>query len=95
MLAIIAHFRSPSTALTIRNLPDAVHRALHARAAHHGRSTEAEARDILEKAVKPVERVRLGDALAGLRRELGLTEEDHEAFVRMRERTPAEPLKLD
>ena len=95
MLAKIAHSRSPPTSLTIRNLPDALQRAPHARAARHGRRTEAEARDALEKAVKPVERVRLGDALAGLRRELGLTEQDFAALGRMRGRTPAEPLKLD
>ena len=31
--------------LTIRNVPDDVHRALRVRAARHGRSTEAEVRD--------------------------------------------------
>jgi len=31
--------------LTVRNLPDDVHRALRVRAAHNGRSTEAEIRD--------------------------------------------------
>lgn len=46
------------------NLPDEVHRALRVRAARHGRSAEAEIRDILERAVKPAKRVRLGDALA-------------------------------
>jgi plasmid stability protein len=33
--------------LSIRNLPDDVHRALRVRAAGHGRSMEAEAREIL------------------------------------------------
>jgi plasmid stability protein len=33
--------------LTMRNLPDEVHRALRLRAARHGRSTEAEVRAIL------------------------------------------------
>ncbi|MFN7352325.1 MAG: FitA-like ribbon-helix-helix domain-containing protein, partial [Burkholderiales bacterium] len=32
--------------LTVRNLPDDVHRALRVRAAQHGRSTEAEVREI-------------------------------------------------
>ena len=36
------------TTLTVRNLPDEVHRALRIRAAGHGRSTEAEVRAILE-----------------------------------------------
>jgi plasmid stability protein len=33
--------------LTVRNLPDDVHRALRLRAAEHGRSTEGEVRAIL------------------------------------------------
>ena len=33
--------------LTVRNLPDDVHRALRVRAAQHGQSTEAEVRAIL------------------------------------------------
>jgi plasmid stability protein len=33
------------------------------RAAQHGRSAEAEIRDILEQAVKPAKRVRLGDVI--------------------------------
>ena len=52
--------------LTVRNLPDDVHRALRVRAALHGHSTEAEVREILASAVKPETRVRLGDALAAL-----------------------------
>ena len=40
-------------ALTVRNLPDEVHRALRMRAAAHGRSTEAEVRAILEDSVNP------------------------------------------
>ena len=46
--------------LTARNLPDEVHRALRVRAAQHGRSTEAEIRDILATAVRPQTRIRLG-----------------------------------
>ena len=45
--------------LTVRNLPDDVHRALGVRAAQHGHSTEAEVREILACAVKPESRVRL------------------------------------
>ena len=37
-------------AVTIRNLSDEAHRALKVRAIHHGRSAEAEMRDILEAA---------------------------------------------
>jgi len=81
--------------LTVRNLPDDVHRALRVQAAMHGRSTEAEVREILALAVKPESRVRLGDALAALSRETGLTNEDFEVFKQVRDRTPAEPLSFE
>jgi len=81
--------------LTVRNLPDDVHRALRVRAAQHGHSTEAEVREILAKAVKPETRVRLGDALAALGRKIGLTNEDFEALDRVRDKTPAEPLRFE
>lgn len=78
--------------LTIRSLPDDVHRALRLRAADHGRSTEAEVRAILEQAVKPVDRVRMGDALAALGRKVGLTEEDIATIEGTRDRAPATPM---
>ena len=73
--------------LTVRNLPDDVHRALRVRAAQHGRSTEAEVREILAIAVKPETRVRMGDALAALGRKIGLTNEDFEVFDRVSDHT--------
>ncbi|HIH2620684.1 plasmid stability protein [Burkholderia cenocepacia] len=57
--------------ITVRNLPDEVHRALRIRAARHGRSTEAEVRDILEQAVLPGGRLELGTLLAEIGREAG------------------------
>ena len=81
--------------LTVRNLPDDVHRALRARAAQHGRSTEAEVREILAAAVKPEARVRLGDAITALAQTAGLTGEDVEALERAKDKTPAEPLKFE
>ena len=81
--------------LTVRNLPDDVHRALRVRAAQHGHSTEAEVREILATAVKPENRVRLGEALAELGRRIGLTNEDFEVFNRVRDKTPAEPLRFE
>lgn len=81
--------------LTVRNLPDDVHRALRVRAAQHGRSTEAEVREILANAVKPDTRMRLGDALAALGREIGLTPEDFEVFDRVRDTTPAKPPRFE
>ena len=81
--------------LTVRNLPDDVHRALRMQAAFHGRSTEAEVREILSIAVKPETRVRLGEALAALSRNIGLTNEDFDVFDRVSDKTPAEPLRLE
>lgn len=77
--------------LTVRNLPDDVHRALRVRAALHGRSTEAEVREILAAVVKPEARVRMGDALAELGRQAGLANEDFQLFDSLRDKTPAEP----
>lgn len=81
--------------LTVRNLPDDVHRALRVRAAQHGRSTEAEVREILALAVKPDSRLRLGEALATMSRQIGLSNKDFEAFDQMRQRTAAEPLRFE
>lgn len=81
--------------LTVRNLPDEVHRALRVRAAQHGRSTEAEVREILAMAVKPETRVRLGDALAALSGRIGLTNKDFEVFDQVSDKTPAEPARFE
>ncbi|WP_218509416.1 Arc family DNA-binding protein [Variovorax sp. dw_308] len=76
--------------ITVRNLPDEVHRALRVRAATHGRSTEAEIRDILEAAVKPEGRVKLGSLLADIGRELGGIDLEIQ-----RDKTPAQPLAFE
>jgi antitoxin FitA len=81
--------------LTVRNLPDDVHRALRVRAAQHGHSTEAEVRAILATVVKPQTRIRLGDALGKLGRKIGLTNKDFEIFTQVKTRKPAEPLKFE
>jgi antitoxin FitA len=81
--------------VTVRNLPDEVHRALRVRAAMHGRSTEAEIRDILETTVRPPERLRLGTALAKLGRRVGLTDEDFSVFEQVRDKTPAKPVRFE
>ncbi|MER2622691.1 MAG: plasmid stabilization protein [Accumulibacter sp.] len=81
--------------LTVRNLPDDIHRALRVRAAQHGHSTEAEVREILAIAVKPETRVRLGEALAALGCKIGLTNEDFEVFNQERDKTPANPLRFE
>ncbi|WP_048646207.1 FitA-like ribbon-helix-helix domain-containing protein [Nitratireductor soli] len=82
-------------AVTIRNLSDEAHRALKVRAAHHGRSTEAEIRDILEDAVRPANRLRIGSAMAALSRDAGLTNADFEALEQARDRTPAVPMSFE
>lgn len=56
-------------AVTVRNLPEETHRALKARAAQHGQSTEAEIRAILEEAVRPA--VRLGSLLRAAGKKAG------------------------
>lgn len=57
--------------VTVRNLPDETHRALKLRAAQHGRSTEAEIRDILENAARPKVRLKIGSELAAFGKQLG------------------------
>lgn len=81
--------------ITIRSLPDEVHRALRVRAARHGRSTEAEVREILSDAVRPRSRLRMGDALAALGRRAGLTHADLRAVEVARDHLPAQPPGLE
>lgn len=80
--------------LTVRNLSDEVHRALRVRAAQHGRSTEAEVRAILEEAVKPEGRLKLGSLLAQIGREAKLTDEEASLFDQ-RDKTPAAPPRFE
>ena len=81
-------------AVTIRNLSDETHRALRVRAAHHGRSTEAEIRDILEAAVRPSQRIKLGSLLVDIGREADLSDSDVEA-LQERDNTAAEPMTFE
>lgn len=77
-------------AVTVRNLSVETHRALKVRAAHHGRSTEAEIRAILDAAVLPEQRVKLGTLLAELGREVGFVDLEIE-----RDKTPSEPISFE
>ena len=82
--------------ITIRNVPDEVHRAIRIRAAMHGRSAEAEIRDILEKAAKPDGRLKLGSLLVSIAREVGgLTDAEAKHFDQLRDKAPAEPMRFD
>jgi len=55
------------TTMTIRNLPDAVQRRLRVRAAKHGRSMEAEVRQIIADAVADDQPADWSTALESLR----------------------------
>ena len=77
---------------TLRNLPADLHRALRTQATLSGRSTEAEVCEILASAVKPEVRGCLGEALAAMSRDIGLTNEHFEVFDRIWEKVPAVPL---
>lgn len=80
--------------LTVRNLPDEVHRALRLRAAQHGRSTEAEVRAILEEAVKPQGRLKLGSMLADIGRLLRLSDEEV-ALINQRDKSAPRAVDLE
>lgn len=82
-------------AVTIRNLSVETHRALKVRASEHNRSTEAEMRAILEAAVRPENRLRLGTALAEMSRRIGLTNADVEAPEHTSDDRVAEPLDFE
>ena len=69
-------------AVTIRNVPEEVHRAIRVRAAQNGRTLQAEMCDILATAVKPEGRVKLGDLLASIGRKVKLTDEEMAFFDR-------------
>lgn len=80
----------------VRNLPDAVHRALRQQAAYHGRSTEAEIRSILEMATLPPQRVKLGSLLMSIGQEGGgLTTQEHAVFDHVRDKTQAAPMRFE
>jgi len=61
-------------AVTIRDLPDEVHRALKKRARSNGKSLESEIRSILAEAVAKHERIKIGTELAALGKLLGSLE---------------------
>jgi len=58
-------------AIVVRHISAETHRALRVQARQHGRSTEAEIRAILDGAVRPTTRIKLGSALATLAKPLG------------------------
>lgn len=82
--------------ITVRNIPEEVHRAIRVRAAMHGHSTEAEVRSILEQAARPEGRVKLGSLLTSIAREAGgLTDAEAESINQLRDKTPAKPMDFE
>jgi antitoxin FitA len=81
--------------LTVRNITDEVHRALRVRAAKHGHSMEAEVREILESAISPAGRVKLGSLLADMGRQARLTEQEFAVFAQVRDKSPARPVSFE
>ena len=79
--------------LTVRNVPDEVHRALRVRAAQHGPSTEAEVLAILSETVRREGRAGLGALLEEIGRNARLTKEESANFAQ-RDEAPARPLDL-
>jgi len=77
-------------AVTVRNLSDETHRALKVRAAQHGRSTEAEIREILDETVRPKQRVKLGSELAAFGRRFGGID-----LAVDRDQAPTEPAEFE
>lgn len=77
-------------AVTVRNLPEETHRALKLRAVRHGRSTEAEIREILEEAVRSMTRTNIGTELAAFGQRFGDLELDI-----TRDQRPAEPAAFE
>ncbi len=81
--------------LTVRNVTDEVHRALRVRAAQRGHSMEAEVREILESAVNPQGRVKLGSLLADIGRRAKLSDEEFAVFEQVRSKAPARPVSFE
>ena len=74
-------------AITIRNLSEETHRALKARAAAHGRSAEAEVRQILDDAVTGRVDIGFGTRLARIASDAGGFDLDIQ-----RDETSSEPI---
>lgn len=81
--------------LTVRNLPEEVHRALRVRAVQHGQSMEAEVREILVSAISPQGRVKLGSFLSDMGRQAQLSDEEFAVFEQVRDKTPPRPVSFE
>ena len=89
------------TDLTVPAVPEEVHRALRERAVRHGRSTEAEARAILQDTVQPdlpPSEIKKGrgivEALVAWAREVELTDEEIDAMQKSIDESRTEARRL-
>jgi plasmid stability protein len=76
--------------MTIRNLREETKRGIQSRAKRAGHSAEEEARRILDAAVLPPERIKIGSALAAVGRRFGGIDLDIE-----RDQTPAKGVSFE
>ena len=81
--------------MTVRNIPDEVHRAIRVQAAMHGRSTEAEVREILKTSVTPPKRIKLGSVLTKISQQVNLSNTEQEIFEGIRDKTPAKHIDFE
>jgi plasmid stability protein len=76
--------------VTVRNLPEEVHRALRILAAQHGRSTEAEIREILAQSTRREGRLLIGTQLRQYAEQIGGAE-----LATPRDPTPLQPASFE
>lgn len=76
--------------IVVRQIPDEVHRALKAQAAAHGRSAEAELREIIARAVLREGRPRAGDLMRGI-----WSGAETSDLTLERDRRPVEPARFE
>ncbi|GLS79890.1 antitoxin [Paracoccus marinus] len=76
--------------IVVRQIPDEVHRALKAQAAAHGRSAEAELREIIARAVLREGRPRAGDLMRGI-----WSGAETSVLTLERDPTPVEPARFE
>ncbi len=76
--------------ITIRKIPDEVHRALKSQARVQGKSAEALARNLLRRGLFPSDRVPPGDVLRSLWKDADLGSLSFE-----RDRSPIDPAVLE
>lgn len=82
-----------TTSITVRNIPAETHRALRVQAAKQGHSLQAELWEIITNAVKPKERMKLGDLLENISNAVNLTDKELTYFER--DKTPASAASFD